>query len=65
MSLTAPPQRASGEEGRLRYAPAPLLPRNARLNPLLAPFYSATVVPFYAALDNGGIEPVAQIRTGV
>ena len=44
-SLKAPPKRASGEEGRLRYAPAPLLPRNARLNPRPAPFYSATVVP--------------------
>jgi hypothetical protein len=25
--LTGPPKRASGEEGRFRYAPAPLLPR--------------------------------------
>src|SRR5208337_3201209 len=49
----APPaKRASGEEGRLRYAPAPLLPEIPLHRPLLAPFCSAPVVCLYSALDT-------------
>src|SRR5215469_11151336 len=47
-------ERASGEKGLFRYAPEPFLPRNTtNLILLVAPFYSATVVSFYSALDTG------------
>ena len=65
MTRTAPPhlftpppaKRASGEEGRLRYAPTPLLTRNITLLPLMDPFYSAPVVYFYSALDRRRMQP--------